>query len=154
MFQSDESALDLSRRLAFPSIILNHSHKNEFIKFGKSIELKVTQEQVADTVLEILFQYFEIPVYLERGLMLHISTSDNLFVSLEQSHMDLTSTQLNFPSTQNRVKRVTLHSFVQLLALFEWLKGSLNSRPCLLLLECLSPIIFLPLQVLMEFLLQ
>ena len=67
---------------------------------------------------------------------------NNMFNSISQSHIDISSTALFKMHTNQRVKSIVVQSLLQLLSAIEVLKLSLRHQQTLVILEGLSPLFF------------
>ncbi len=61
--------------------------------------------------------------------------------TLHQTHFDIACTPMARLSASGRIKSYCVHSILQLVAVIEFLKGSLQGEKCLLIVEGLSPLI-------------
>lgn len=73
MFQADETACDLYRRINLPSFSLNYDrsrHSIESLPFGSLAEVLVQPGDISEAVLDSIFQFLTI---VKNGAVVHIS---------------------------------------------------------------------------------
>ena len=75
-------------------------------------------------------------------MYVYICEGNNMFNSILQSHIDISSTALFKMHTNQRVKSIVVQSLLQLLSAIEVLKLSLRHQQTLVILEGLSPLFF------------
>jgi hypothetical protein len=155
LFVPDETALDLYRRCKLPAFTFLMStaasssssssssgcsgKKTEVFQFGDILEIQCHNSYVPDLILDLCFQYFE--AYLSSGVLIHVSTGNNMLLSLVHSRLDVNATILGVPMAENRLlSAVTLH-ITQLIALFEAIVQDGSNPPTLIVLECLVPVL-------------
>lgn len=139
---SDETALDLFRRIKFPTFTLtmnrsNLSDKKMELVFGDIIEIKSRPGDLSEAVLDLIFQCFKT---YQAGILIHVSTGNNFLLSLQQSKLNISQTPLQMPNIEARLKSVVVHNAFQLLNMFELLITTLDENPAFVLLESLEPI--------------
>ncbi|KAJ1410187.1 hypothetical protein B484DRAFT_435887 [Ochromonadaceae sp. CCMP2298] len=136
MFKPSESANDLFRRLnnqAFDFRV--RPDRCERLVFGDILEV---QAQPADIPEVVLGTAVDFAGQYEEGIIFHLSTGNNLYNSVLQSQIQLTSTALHRMHSEGRVKNVTTPSLLHLIAAIEFIKLSLQGEKALLLLEGLT----------------
>eukprot|EP01038_Epipyxis_sp_PR26KG_P004317 gene4317-6116_t len=140
MFRTSETANDLFRRLNSPPefVFRVDNNKTEKVGFGDIAEIQTSYHEITELVLGLIMQFND---QYDDGVIIHISTGNNLNVSLKQSHFDVTNSSLDMMNKTDRIKSFTIHSALQLIAILELLHMTLDDNKTLLLMEGLSPII-------------
>lgn len=143
MFRASETACDLFRRLHFPSLELvvdraRAKQKTESIPFGSCQEVLIKAKDVSEAVLDTIFQYLDA---VPTGAIVHISIGNSLSMSLLQSKLDIANTPFGSAARDGRLKAVSVPTMAALIDVFSCLLESLQSTPCLVILEGLTPLI-------------
>mmetsp|Transcript_58679 Transcript_58679/g.115382 ORF Transcript_58679/g.115382 Transcript_58679/m.115382 type:complete len:220 (-) Transcript_58679:42-701(-) len=136
MFKPSETANDLFRRLNNRAFNLRtRPDRMEQLLFGSTVEVQMNTPEISEFVLGTAVNF---ATQFEDGFIFHISIGNNLFNSLLQGQVNLSSTSLYRMHGEGRFKTITVPSLLHLWSVMEFLKLSLNGEKVLILFEGLS----------------
>jgi len=147
--KGDETAADWYRRsknlnflweiIGKQTGLLSYNVMKETIFFGETYEVYCSSRgNITLNVLEVMKQYAHTH---PDGLIIHISTDDNLYKSLYESNIEIPPSLLEL-EMHKRFKCCVVKNIVHLINLIKMLSKSLNGMKAMVIFEGLNPIVF------------
>ena len=147
--KGDETAADWYRRsknlnflweiIGKQTGLLSYNVMKETIFFGETYEVYCSSRgNITLNVLEVMKQYAHSH---PDGLIIHISTDDNLYKSLYESNIEIPPSLLEL-EMHKRFKCCVVKNIVHLINLIKMLSKSLNGMKAMVIFEGLNPVVF------------
>jgi hypothetical protein len=145
-----ESSYDLFKRKYSPepfklyNVVSNVAAGMDLVSFDDSFEIKTNiASEIPIAVLTVASQF---AAQYTNGLIIHVSLNNNLFISLEQSGYLARNLDENLGRyhSDNRLKSLTIHSTIELMAAFAYLQHNISlATPTIVIMENLTPLLMI-----------